>query len=323
MSAHPPHRPVLLERVTELLVEAPDGPIVDATIGAGGHAHALLAARLARFGRAHLLGLDRDPDALALAGERLAEFAADPRVELALVRTRFDALGSVLDDAAVTQVSGVLLDLGISSMHVDRPERGFSFRADGPLDMRMDPALPTTAADLVADLGEVELARLLQRYGEEPHARRIARAVVAARPVSTTAALAEVVRDAVPAAARRRSGHHPATRTFQALRIAVNGELEALEAVVPVVLERLAPGGIAVVLAYHSLEDRIVKRAFAAAAATCTCPPGLPVCACGTTPLVEHVVRRPERAGPEELAHNPRASAARLRAVRRIVEERP
>lgn len=323
MNVPPPHQPVLLERVTELLAAAPDGVVVDATLGAGGHAHAVLAARHARYGHAHLLGLDRDPDALALAETRLAELTAEPGVELTLVRTRFDALGSVLDEAGLEQVSGVLLDLGISSMHVDQPARGFSFRADGPLDMRMDPALPTSAADLVADLDEVELARLLQRYGEEPHARRIARAVVAARPLTTTAALAEVVRDAVPAAVRRRSGHHPATRTFQALRIAVNGELEALEAVLPIVLDRLAPGAVAVVLAYHSLEDRLVKRAFAAAAATCTCPPGLPVCACGTTPIVEHLVRRPERPGPEELAHNPRASAARLRAVRRIIEERP
>ncbi|MFP4149044.1 MAG: 16S rRNA (cytosine(1402)-N(4))-methyltransferase RsmH [Nitriliruptoraceae bacterium] len=318
-----PHTPVLLDRVVELLTETPDGPIVDATVGAGGHARAIVEARLARYGRAQLLGLDRDPDALALATARLADLAADARVEVTLVRTRFDALGAVLDDAGIAQVSGVLLDLGISSMHVDRPERGFSFRADGPLDMRMDPALPTTAAEMLDDLDEVELTRLLQRYGEEPHARRIARAIVAARPITTTAQLAEVVRAAVPAAARRRAGHHPATRTFQALRIAVNAELEALEAVLPVALERLGPGGVAVVLAYHSLEDRLVKRAFAAAAATCTCPPGLPVCVCGTSPLVTPLVRRPERPGPEEIAANPRATAARLRAARRLLQEHP
>lgn len=323
MSTLAPHVPVLLERVTDLLVDAPPGVVVDATLGAGGHARAVLEARLERHGSAPLLGLDRDPDALALAEARLADLARDPRVELTLVRTRFDALGTVLDELGLDRVSGVLLDLGISSMHVDRPERGFSFRADGPLDMRMDPALPTTAAELVNELDEVALASILSRYGEEPQARRIARAVVAARPVTTTAQLADLVRDAVPAAVRRRSAHHPATRTFQALRIAVNGELEALEAVLPVVLDRLAPDGVAVVLAYHSLEDRLVKRAFAAAAATCTCPPGLPVCACGTTPIVEHLVRRPERPGPEELAANPRSSAARLRAVRRTREERP
>jgi 16S rRNA (cytosine1402-N4)-methyltransferase len=323
VSAPAPHVPVLLERVTELLVDAPPGVVVDATLGAGGHAHALLEARLGRHGSAQLLGLDRDPDALALAEARLAELARDPRVEVTLVRTRFDALATVLDEVGLDRVSGVLLDLGISSMHVDRPERGFSFRADGPLDMRMDPALPTTAADLVNELDEVALASILSRFGEEPQARRIARAVVAARPVTTTAHLADLVRDAVPAAVRRRSAHHPATRTFQALRIAVNGELEAIEAVLPVVLDRLAPDGVTVVLAYHSLEDRLVKRAFAAAAATCTCPPGLPVCACGTTPIVEHLVRRPERPGPEELAANPRSSAARLRAVRRTHEERP
>ncbi len=322
VSALAPHVPVLLERVTELLVDTPAGVLVDATVGAGGHARALLKARLADQGAAQLLGLDRDPDALALATARLADLTDDPRVEVALVRTRFDALADVLDAAGIARVSGVLLDLGISSMHVDRPERGFSFRADGPLDMRMDPALATTAADLVNDLDAGALAGILDRYGEEPQARRIARAVVAARPITSTVQLAEVVRDAVPAAVRRRATHHPATRTFQALRIAVNGELDALEAVLPVVLDRLAPGGVAVVLAYHSLEDRLVKRAFAAAAATCTCPPGLPVCVCGTTPIVEHLVRRPERPGPEELARNPRASAARLRAVRRTPEER-
>jgi 16S rRNA (cytosine1402-N4)-methyltransferase len=238
-----PHVPVLLERVTELLTDAPAGVVVDATLGAGGHAHAVLTARLARHGHAHLVGLDRDPDALALVEARLADLARDPRVELTLVRTRFDALAEVLDAAGIDRVSGVLLDLGISSMHVDRPERGFSFRADGPLDMRMDPALETTAADLVNDLDPAALAGILERYGEEPQARRIARAVVAARPLTTTAQLADVVRDAVPAAVRRRSAHHPATRTFQALRIAVNGELEALEAVLPVVLDRLAPAG--------------------------------------------------------------------------------
>lgn len=316
-----PHLPVLLDRVVALLADAPDGPVVDATVGAGGHARAILEARLARYGHARLIGLDRDPDALALAEARLADLAADPRVAVSLVRTRFDGLGEVLDAAGLERVSGVLLDLGISSMHVDRPERGFSFRAEGPLDMRMDPALPATAADLLADLDEDALTGLLQRYGEEPNARRIARAILAAGPLTTTSQLARVVQDAVPAAVRRRSGHHPATRTFQALRIAVNGELDALERVLPVTIDRLAPDGVAVVLAYHSLEDRLVKRAFAAAAASCTCPPGLPVCVCGTTPLVTPLVRRPERPGEEELALNPRASAARLRAVRRRPED--
>ncbi len=316
-----PHLPVLLERTVELLTDAPEGLVVDATLGAGGHALALLGARLERHGRAALLGVDRDPDALALAGERLAPYAADPRVELTLVRARFDALPEVLAAHGHDRVSGVLLDLGISSMHVDRAERGFSYRAEGPLDMRMDPDLPTTAGDLVNDLDEVELARLLRRFADEPHAGRIARAIVAARPLTSTVQLAEVVRDAVPAAARRRGGH-PATRTFQALRIAVNAELDALAGVLPAVIDHLAPGGVAVVIAYHSLEDRPVKRAFAAAATGCICPPTMPVCGCGQRARVEHLVRRPDRPDAEELARNPRASAARLRAVRRLPEER-
>ena len=316
------HTPVLLDRVVALLAAAPDGVVVDGTLGAGGHARAVLEARLARYGRAELVGLDRDPDALSLAAEHLADLTEDERVVVELVRVRFDALPEVLDARGTPRVSGVLLDLGISSMHVDQADRGFSYRAEGPLDMRMDPALPTTAGDLVHELDESELAGLLRRYADEPHAARIARAIVAARPITSTVHLASVVRDAVPAAARRRGGH-PATRTFQALRIAVNAEIEALEAVLPSVIDRLVPGGVAVVIAYHSLEDRPVKRAFAAAATGCLCPPGLPVCACGHTPEVDHLVRRPERPSPEELAANPRASSARLRAVRRRTEESP
>lgn len=320
MTAVAPHTPVLLDRVVALLADAPDGVVVDGTVGAGGHARAVLEARLERYGRAELVGLDRDPDALSLTAEHLADLAADQRVTLELVRVRFDALPEVLDARGTPRVSGVLLDLGISSMHVDRADRGFSYRAEGPLDMRMDPDLPTTAGDLVHELEASELAGLLRRYADEPHAARIARAIVAARPITSTVHLASVVREAVPAAARRRGGH-PATRTFQALRIAVNAEIDALEAVLPSVIERLVPGGVAVVIAYHSLEDRPVKRAFATAATGCLCPPGLPVCACGHTPEVEHLVRRPERPSPEEIAANPRASSARLRAVRRRTEE--
>ena len=309
-----PHVPVLLDRVVELLGDAPDGVIVDLTLGAAGHAYAVLERRLAVHGRAHLLGIDRDPDALQLARARLDELGGD--VEVELVHARFDELDDVLDERGIETVAGVLLDLGISSMHVDRPERGFSYRHEGPLDMRMDPTESTTAADLVNDLDRAELARLLRRHGDERHADRIARAIVAARPLQTTTELAEVVKYAIPAAARR-TGGHPATRTFQALRIAVNAELEALESVLPIAIERLAPAGVCVALSYHSLEDRLVKHAFAAAARGCVCPPGLPVCACGRVPLVDPVVRRPERPGAEESDTNPRATAARLRAVRR------
>jgi 16S rRNA (cytosine1402-N4)-methyltransferase len=317
MTATPPHVPVLLDRVVALFGDAPDGAVVDGTLGAGGHAAAITEARLARHGHAHLVGLDRDPDALELARATLDERVPTARADL--VRTRFDALGDVLDDLGLEEVAGVFLDLGISSMHVDRAERGFSYRQQGPLDMRMDPSLATSAADLVNDLDARELSRILRRYGDERFADRIARAIVEHRPFTTTTELAEVVRDAIPHAARR-TGGHPATRTFQALRIAVNAELEALEAVLPVAIDRLAVGGLLVVLSYHSLEDRIVKRALVEAATGCICPPGLPVCACGHTPIVEHVIRRPERPDELEIAANPRASAARLRAVRRLPE---
>jgi 16S rRNA (cytosine1402-N4)-methyltransferase len=318
VSAAPrPHVPVLLDRIVGLLADAPAGPVVDATVGAAGHARAVLEARLERHGHATLVGLDRDPLALELARENLADLAARDEVEIHLVRTRFDGLAATLTALGTERVAGVLFDLGISSMHVDRAERGFSYRQEGPLDMRMDPDGPMTAADLVNDLPAGELARILRRLGEEPMADRIARAIVASRPHTSTTAFAEVVRDAIPAA-RRRTGGHPATRTFQALRIAVNGELDALAAVLPDAVDRLAPGGVCVALSYHSLEDRSVKRAFADAARGCTCPPGFPVCACGRVPLVEHLVRKVERPSAAEVADNPRASAARLRAVRRL-----
>ncbi len=310
----PAHVPVLRARIAALLADAVDGPYVDATLGAGGHARAVLEARLARHGHAHLIGIDRDTDALALAEATLSGLPDTVRVDL--VHATFDALDAVLDDLEVAHPAAILLDLGISSMHVDRPERGFSYRQQGPLDMRMDPTAERTAADVVNGYAPAELVRVLRRYGEERFADRIVRAIVAARPLTTTTELAEVVRDAIPAAARRHGGH-PATRTFQALRIEVNGELDALAAMLPAAVERLAPGGVCAVLAYHSLEDRIVKRSFADAARGCICPPDLPVCGCGRVPLVDHVIRRPERPDDTEITTNPRASAARLRAVRR------
>ncbi|MBW3619324.1 MAG: 16S rRNA (cytosine(1402)-N(4))-methyltransferase RsmH [Actinobacteria bacterium] len=316
-TASEPHVPVLLDRVVELLADAPAGVYLDGTLGAAGHATAVLAARAERYGTASLVGIDRDPTALALAGDRLAELPDS--VTRHLVEARFDAAPAVLDDLGVDRVAAVLLDLGISSMHVDRAERGFSYRQEGPLDMRMGPDAPRTAADVVNTYELRDLAGVIRRFGEEKFADRVARAIVARRgirPFELTTDLAEVVRDAIPQAARR-TGGHPATRTFQALRIEVNGELTALEAVLPALLERLAPDGVMAVLAYHSLEDRIVKRAFADAASGCICPPGFPVCACGRVPLVEHVIRRPERPDELEIVDNPRASAARLRVVRR------
>lgn len=316
-TASEPHVPVLLDRLVALLADAPDGVYLDGTLGAGGHAAAICAARNDRYGSASLVGIDRDPTALALAADRLA--GLPDTVERELVEARFDAAPAVLDDLGIDRVAAALLDLGISSMHVDRAERGFSYRQDGPLDMRMGPDAPRSAADVVNTYELRDLALVLRRFGEERFADRIARAIVerrASAPFERTTDLAEVVRDAIPHAARR-TGGHPATRTFQALRIEVNGELAALEAVLPTILDRLAPGGVLAVLAYHSLEDRIVKRAFADAATGCICPPDLPVCACGRVPLVTPVVRRPERPSDAEVGNNPRASAARLRAVRR------
>lgn len=311
------HTPVLLDRVVALVADAPDGIVVDGTVGAGGHAREIVRARRERYGRAQLIGLDRDPAALELAAAALADLDA----EVELVGTRFDALPQVLDDRGIDRVAAVFLDLGISSMHVDRPERGFSYRHEGPLDMRMDPGLALTADEIVNTWPRDGLVRVLREYGEERFADRIARAIEAARPLRSTSALAEVVRAAIPAAARR-TGGHPATRTFQALRIAVNDELAALDAVLPTLLDRLLPGGVAVVLSYHSLEDRRVKRAFAEAATGCICPPGLPVCGCGRTPAVTPLVRRPERPDAAEIARNPRAASALLRAVRRVPEDR-
>ncbi len=316
-----PHQPVMVDRVVELLAADARGVLVDATLGAGGHAAALLAASGPDV---VLVGFDRDPDALALAAERLAPYGD----RVVLVHDGFETLAErvapVLADAG--PLLGVLYDLGVSSMQLDRAARGFSFRADGPLDMRMDPTRGQTAADLVNGLDAGALARLLREYGEERFARRIAQRIIAAQPLGGTAALADVVRGAVPAAARH-GAIHPATRTFQALRIAVNTELDSVRASLPQALGLAPPavetgsprhptrGGRVAVLAYHSLEDRIVKRAFADAARGCVCPPDLPVCACGREPIARQLTRGAETPSAEEVAANPRARSARLRAV--------
>jgi 16S rRNA (cytosine1402-N4)-methyltransferase len=318
VSAPTPHVPVLVDTVTQLL-ERPDGVVVDVTLGAGGHAAAIVARRLQLWGRADLLGIDRDESALTLARQRLQREIDDPRVRIRLVHARADELARVLDAEGIGSVAGVLMDLGVSSMHLDRAERGFSYRQDGPLDMRMDTSRGSTAGDLVNGLEAKPLADLIRRYGEERFAHRIADAIIAARPITGTVRLAEIVRDAIPAATRR-TGGHPATRTFQALRIAVNEELLSLESTLPVAIDRLAEDGVLVVMSYHSLEDRIVKRAFAEAATGCTCPPRIAVCACGRTPRVAHVVRRPVGPDAAELAANPRSGSVRLRAVRRLAD---
>ena len=300
------HLPVMAHEIVALFAPVPDGVVVDATVGGGGHAAAILSSRPGL----RLVGLDRDLDALAAARVRLAPFGG--RAELH--HARFGALADVLEHSG--KVSGVLFDLGVSSPQLDRAERGFYYRLDAPLDMRMDQSSGRSAAELVNEASEAELAALFRDSGEGRLARRIARAVIAARPIETTAQLAQVVSDAVPAALRRRG--HPARRVFQALRIAVNEELDELDAALPEAVGLLAPLGRCVVLSYHSGEDRMVKAAFAeAATGGCVCPPGLP-CVCGAEPLVRLVFRGSKKASAEEIEQNHRAESARMRAVERL-----
>jgi len=306
------HRPVMLDEVLETFEPLGSGLIVDATVGGGGHADAILSQHPGR----RLLGLDRDPEAIRAAGRRLAQHGD----RASLARCRFDAVGSLLDDPANTggePFVGALFDLGVSSPQLDRGDRGFSHRFDGPLDMRMDPDGPLAAAQVVNDYEHGALARLLRMYADEPHARRIAAAIVAARPILSTGQLAEVVVEAVPAAARRR-GRHPAMRTFQAIRIEVNDELAAIEPALTAVIDRLEPGGRVVVIAYHSGEDRIVKHVLRQAAdGVCECPSGLP-CICGAGPSVRLLRRKVRRPMPVEVAANPRAASARFRSAERL-----
>ncbi|MGI8758808.1 MAG: 16S rRNA (cytosine(1402)-N(4))-methyltransferase RsmH [Acidimicrobiales bacterium] len=305
------HLPVMVDEVVELFAPVPAGTVIDATVGGGGHAASLLDA----CGHLSVVGLDRDGDAVAAAAERLAPFG--DRVELR--HARFDRLAAVMSDLALHDASGVLFDLGVSSAQLDRAERGFSHRHDGPLDMRMDPTSGSdrTARQLIDDEPEAALADLLRRFGDERFAARIAAAIVAARPIETTGRLAEVVRDAIPAPARRR-GRHPATRSFQALRIAVNAELDVLPEALDQAITALGPGGRCVVISYHSGEDRIVKSRFRrSATGGCTCPPRLP-CACGAVPAVRLLRAGSRTPSPAEVATNPRAASARLRAVEKI-----
>ena len=302
------HRPVMVAQVLKVLGEAPGGVILDATLGGGGHAEAILEARQ----DIRIVGIDRDDHALAAAGSRLAVFG--DRIQLE--RSAFVDLGSVLDGLGIDGLAGFLFDLGVSSPQLDHAQRGFSYREAGPLDMRMDRRQALTADQVVNGYDEAAFARLLVDNADERHARRIARAVVAQRPISDTARLAEIVRDAIPAPARRRGGH-PAKRTFQAIRIEVNGELEQLADSLDEAIRRLVPGGRGAVLSYHSGEDRIVKRRFdLAATGGCTCPPRLP-CACGAVPLVVLARRAGRVPDDAEAATNPRATSARLRVLER------
>jgi 16S rRNA (cytosine1402-N4)-methyltransferase len=315
------HIPVLIDRCVELLTPAltrqhADGEgavLIDATLGAGGHAERFLT----ELPGLRLIGLDRDPDALWIAGERLAQFGD----RVMLVRTRYDGIEGVLAETGywTSQVHGILFDLGVSSMQLDRTARGFSYSADAPLDMRMDPDAELTAAEVVNTYDEKTLARVLREFGEERFASRIAAHIVrrrAERPFASTGELVELLYQAIPAPARR-TGGHPAKRTFQALRIVVNGELDSLRDALPAALGALAPGGRIVVMAYQSLEDRIVKNQFAAATASRT-PPGLPVELPGHGPEFVALTRGAERAGPEEIELNPRSAPVRLRALEKV-----
>jgi 16S rRNA (cytosine1402-N4)-methyltransferase len=308
------HVPVLVGRVLALLGPALEGHpavVVDATLGLGGHAAALLDAHRALT----LVGLDRDPEALRLAAERLAPHADRVRLHQRV----YSQLPDVLAELGLTSVDGVLFDLGVSSLQLDEPRRGFAYAQDAPLDMRMDATAGPSAADVVNGYSAAELTRVLRVYGEERFAGRIAAAIVrerAVQPFETTGRLAELVRQSIPAAARR-TGGHPAKRTFQALRIEVNGELEALRLALPAAIDALRRGGRIVVLSYHSLEDRLVKQVFAAGAHSRT-PVDLPVELPEAAPVLRLLTRGAEKPSPAEVEENPRASSARLRAAERI-----
>jgi 16S rRNA (cytosine1402-N4)-methyltransferase len=304
----------MVDEVMQALSPLPGNFHVDATAGGGGHAARILEATSPN-GR--LLALDADPAAVARAGERLAAFG-----DRAVLRAaNFEALAAVAHDTGFDPVDGVLFDLGLSSHQLADDERGFSFRAPGPLDMRFDPGRGEPASMLLSRLDERALEKLFRDFGEEPFARRIAGAIVRARadaPIDTGTRLAEVIERAVPRPPRGRRPVHPATRVFQALRIAVNRELDVLAVALAAAVELLRPGGRLVVLSYHSLEDRTVKRFIAAERRGCICPPSLPVCVCGRSPRLRLVGRNPQSPSPEEVVRNPRARSARLRAAERI-----
>lgn len=303
------HLPVLLRETIEGLAVKPDGVYVDGTAGGGGHSEAI-AKRLAT-GR--LIAIDQDPDAIETVTQRLAGYQC-----VTVCRANFSQMGEVVQNLGVDSVDGVLMDIGVSSHQLDTPERGFSYHSDAPLDMRMSQEGPS-AKELVNSLPWQELARIFSQYGEERFSKRIAQEIAAVReqaPIETTFQLAEIVRNAYPAAARRDG--HPARKTFQALRIAVNGELDRLSEGLDAAFSLLKPGGRLAVITFHSLEDRMVKQRMASWCQGCTCPPDFPVCVCGKTPSAKLVTRKPVEASEAELEENPRSRSAKLRVCTRL-----
>lgn len=304
------HVPVLRDEVLEMLVTDPDGVYVDGTLGGGGHSRAIVEKL---SGRGKLFGIDQDPEALA----RCAEWARSHRGRVELVRSNFSRIADVLEEHGQGPVNGILLDLGVSSRQLDEGERGFSFMRPGPLDMRMNPDAGVPASDLINNLSEKELFKIFRTYGEEPRARRIAKAVVTERktaPFTTTQALAALIERTLG----RRSGKHPATKAFQGLRIAVNRELEVLESFLEVFVDLLVPGGRVAIISYHSLEDRMVKRKLRSLEPHCICPRENPRCTCGEPGTMEAVVRKSIKPGPEEVKRNPRARSAHLRVAQKL-----
>jgi 16S rRNA (cytosine1402-N4)-methyltransferase len=302
------HIPVLYQEVLEALKPSPGEVFVDGTIGAGGHARGIIQAILPG-GR--LLGLDRDPAAIETAKIQLEEY----KEQIVLIHSSFTRLIPHLNNLNWKTVDGILLDLGLSSMQLDDPDRGFSFQTAGPLDMRFDPSLSLSAADLVNKSSKEELANIIFDYGEERYSRKIADAIIANRPLEGTQELADIIHRTI---GKTPSGIHPATRTFQALRIAVNYELEALEAFLPIALDVLKPGGRLAIIAFHSLEDRIVKQFFRRESSDCICPADLPQCVCGHVAQIKEITRRPIRPEESEVKRNPRARSAKLRVIEKL-----
>ncbi len=310
------HRPVMPAEVLEGLNIRPGGVYVDCTLGGGGHSEAILKKLNGLLPGGRLVALDRDPEALAAAAKRLAPYKG----KIDLIRSNFANLGGVLNHLGLDEVDGVLFDLGVSSYQLDNPSRGFSYQHDAPLDMRMDPDQEITAGDIVNKLPVDELTRIIKTYGEERWASRIAEFIAAERkrrPVKTTRQLVEIIKKAVPAGARRQ-GPHPARRTFQALRIAVNKELEILGDAVCRAVHFLRPGGRICVITFHSLEDRIIKELFRRLAAPCSCPREFPVCVCGEEKEIRVITARPLVPSTAEAQENPRARSAKLRVAEKI-----